>query len=112
MARVFEIQLIMKNIRHSLFAVTLLFPGVLSAHDGTEPAGHFSQVVTEPDTKTWTGDGDYKFSTTPDWGAPPTGKAPGPTHGGVVRDKAGNVYVGTDTKGILIFDGSGKYQKS
>lgn len=97
--------------RTSFLAVSLCLAGPLFAHDGTEPhAG--TPVVTEPETKAWTGDGDYKFETSPGWGAPPKGQAPGSTHGGIARDKAGNVYVCTNTKGILVFNPEGTFQKS
>ncbi len=37
----------------------------------------------------------------------------GPSHGGLVIDKAGNIYVTTDTpRGILVFSPEGKFQRS
>src|SRR6516162_1675611 len=43
----------------------------------------------------------------------PGGKQLGPCHGGVVIDKAGNIYVTTDTeRGIIVFSPEGKYLKS
>jgi DNA-binding beta-propeller fold protein YncE len=45
--------------------------------------------------------------------AKPGGHQLGPCHGGVVIDRAGNVYVTTDTKrGIVVFSPNGKYQRS
>ncbi|HEX2750955.1 MAG TPA: hypothetical protein VHM91_23310 [Verrucomicrobiales bacterium] len=100
------------TLRLPIFAFSLSLAGILSAHDGTDSIHNDSFVATSPDEKAWTGDGDYKFATTPDWGAPPKGQAPGSTHGGVVRDKAGNVYVSTNTKGILIYTAEGAFQKA
>ncbi len=45
--------------------------------------------------------------------AMPGGEAQGACHGGVVIDKAGNIYVTTDTaRGILVFSADGKFQKA
>ena len=54
------------------------------------------------------GCGIMTFDTVPGWGLRPDGtSALGPTHGGVVIDKAGNVYVSAN-KGVVVFDESGK----
>src|SRR2546421_5424937 len=43
----------------------------------------------------------------------PGGKALGPCHGGVVIDKAGNIYVTTDTeRGIVVFSPEGKFMRA
>src|SRR3954471_8423686 len=43
----------------------------------------------------------------------PGGKALGPCHGGVVIDKAGNIYVTTDTpRGIVVFSSEGKFLRA
>src|SRR5688572_30210996 len=43
----------------------------------------------------------------------PDTKPLGPCHGGVVLDKAGNVYVTTDTKrGIVVYSSAGKYVRA
>ena len=43
----------------------------------------------------------------------PGGQPQGACHGGVVIDKAGNVYVTTDTaRGILVFSADGKFQRA
>lgn len=55
-----------------------------------------------------TGQGIMTFDTVPGWGLLPSGKsALGPTHGGVVIDKAGNIYTSAN-KGIVVFDPAGK----
>lgn len=101
------------TLRPILFAASLSFISVLAAHDGTDTPHDFTPVVTTPETKAFTSDGDFKFETDPGWGVLPNGENPGPTHGGVARDKAGNVYVSTDTaKGILVFNAEGTFQKS
>jgi peptidylamidoglycolate lyase len=45
--------------------------------------------------------------------AQPDNQLLGPTHGGAAIDRAGNVYVSTDTpRGILVFSGEGKYLRN
>ena len=80
----------------------------LFAHpaEHTEPGEAPSQVMV-------TGNGLYRFQTTPEWGELPEGKNLGPTHGGVAVDSAGNVYTSTDAEhGICKFDAEGTFVKS
>jgi hypothetical protein len=53
------------------------------------------------------------FSSVPNhFPAQPDSKLLGPTHGGAAIDRAGNVYVSTDTpRGILVFGPDGKYKR-
>ncbi len=54
------------------------------------------------------GDGIMTFDTVPGWGLRPDGhSALGPTHGGVVIDKAGNIYTSAN-KGVVVFSPDGK----
>ena len=54
------------------------------------------------------GCGEMTFDTVPGWGLRPDGKsALGPTHGGVVVDKSGNIYVSAN-KGVVVFSPDGK----
>ena len=54
------------------------------------------------------GSGLMTFDTVPGWGLRPDGtSALGPTHGGVVVDKAGNVYTSAN-KGVVVFSPDGK----
>ena len=58
------------------------------------------------------GTGLMTFDTVPGWGLRPDGSsALGPTHGGVVVDKAGNIYVSAD-KGVVVFSPDGKVVQS
>lgn len=58
--------------------------------------------------------GTTKFEVVPNYfPAQLESKAFGPCHGGVAVDRAGNIYVSTDTdRGILVFGPDGKYVKS
>jgi hypothetical protein len=55
-----------------------------------------------------------KYKVVPDFfEANPGGKPLGPCHGGAVIDKAGNIYITTDTpRGILVFSPDGKFIRS
>src|SRR5215212_2562007 len=58
--------------------------------------------------------GEVKFTVAPGYfPAQPDSKLLGPTHGGAAVDRAGNVYVSTDTdRGILVFGPDGKYLRN
>src|SRR5437867_3643830 len=57
---------------------------------------------------------ELKYSVVPNFfEEKPDGKQLGPCHGGVVIDKAGNIYVTTDTdRGIVVFSPAGKFLRA
>src|SRR6185295_13101601 len=57
---------------------------------------------------------EVKYSITPDFFEQTPGNKPlGPCHGGVVIDKAGNIYVTTDTeRGVVVFSSAGKFLRA
>jgi hypothetical protein len=57
---------------------------------------------------------EFKYSIEPNFFEQnPDNKPLGPCHGGVVLDKAGNIYVTTDTeRGILVFSPKGKFVRA
>jgi hypothetical protein len=60
-----------------------------------------------------TGNGDWTYDVVPHWGQLPEGKQFGGTHGAISSDKAGNVYVSTQSEtGILVYDPSGHLLKT
>ncbi|PYJ03167.1 MAG: hypothetical protein DME25_13100, partial [Verrucomicrobia bacterium] len=58
--------------------------------------------------------GELKYSIAPNFFEQnPDGKALGPCHGGAVIDRAGNIYVTTDTeRGIVVFSSEGKFLRA
>ncbi len=58
--------------------------------------------------------GELKYSIAPNFFEQnPGGQSLGPCHGGVIIDKAGNIYVTTDTdRGIVVFSSSGKFLRA
>ena len=57
---------------------------------------------------------ELKFTYVPDhFETTPGGQPIGACHGGAAIDKAGNIYVTTDTeRGILVYNSAGKFQKA
>lgn len=58
--------------------------------------------------------GDLKYSVVPNFfEEKPGGQPIGPCHGGAVVDKAGNIYITTDTeRGILVYSPKGKFLRA
>ena len=60
-----------------------------------------------------TGNGEWTYRVVSNWGQLPDGKAFGGTHGGIATDKAGLLYVSTQsTTGVLVYDRTGKLLKT
>jgi hypothetical protein len=56
-----------------------------------------------------TGNGEWTYRVVPDWGALPMGTTFGGTHGGIAQDKAGHIYVSTQSHtGVLVYDSDGR----
>jgi hypothetical protein len=56
-----------------------------------------------------TGNGEWSYEVVPGWGALPTATVFGGTHGAIAEDKAGNIYVSTQsTTGILVYSPDGR----
>ncbi len=77
-----------------------------SSHHETPDSGIFMTVVN-------TGQGAYRYQTVPGFGKIPDGSKLGPTHGGVVVDNQGLIYVSTDgPKSICVFKPNGTFVKA
>jgi hypothetical protein len=56
-----------------------------------------------------TGNGEWTYDVVSQWGQLPPGKSFGGTHGGIATDKAGLLYVSTQSEtGVLVYDRDGK----
>src|SRR6188768_1768567 len=91
-----------------------LFLAALIAHADEVPGGH---PAPRDDTKdaaaVVTGSGAHTFKTVPQWGNVPDKLKIGPTHGGIVVDKAGLIYVSSDSaQGIYVFNPDGTLAKN
>ena len=104
----------MKNVLVT-FSIMLASSPFLSAHEGG-PAGN----VIPPDTASVTqnvkmGAGTHQYESVAGWCQMPTdnGGIIGATHGGIVIDKAGLIYISTDTdRSIMVYSPEGKYLRS
>lgn len=56
-----------------------------------------------------TGNGEWTYAVVSDWGVLPTGTTFGGTHGAIAQDKAGNIYVSTQSNtGVLVYSSDGR----
>ena len=56
-----------------------------------------------------TGNGEWTYRVAPHWGELPAGETFGGTHGGIATDKAGLLYVSTQSAtGVLVYDREGR----
>ena len=60
-----------------------------------------------------TGNGEWTYQVVPGWGQLPAAKSFGGTHGGIATDKAGHVYVSTQSEtGVLVYSPDGVLLKT
>ena len=56
-----------------------------------------------------TGNGEWTYAVVSGWGALPAGTTFGGTHGAIAQDKAGNIYVSTQSStGVLVYNSDGR----
>lgn len=99
----------MKSLLVSILALLALLPAA-RADEGPhpEPRDDLKDVAALT-----TGSGEFVFKTVPGWGEIPDKLSIGPTHGGVVIDQAGLIYVSSDSaKGIFVFQPDGKLART
>jgi len=75
--------------------------------------GAFAEAPVEKSTlspvQLRTGNGEWTYRVVSHWGELPPGKAFGGTHGGIATDKAGLLYVSTQSAtGVLVYDRDGR----
>ena len=59
-----------------------------------------------------TGNGEWTYAVVSGWGALPAGTTFGGTHGAIAQDKAGNIYVSTQSDtGVLVYNSDGRLLK-
>jgi hypothetical protein len=69
------------------------------------------RVLNSPQLQT--GNGEWTYQVVSGWGSLPEGKMFGGTHGGIATDKAGLLYVSTQSStGVLVYDRNGKLLKT
>jgi peptidylamidoglycolate lyase len=76
-------------------------------------AGAAITLEPTPASKIQTGNGEWTYETIPAWGHLPAGKTFGGTHGAIATDKAGHVYISTQSEtGILVYSPDGTLLKT
>ena len=86
-------------------ALATLAPPFSIAEPVVQPGSAHPELIT--------GNGEWTCTVSPGWGQLPAGTAFGGTHGGIATDKAGNVYVSTQSEtGILVFSSGGTLLKT
>lgn len=70
-------------------------------------------VESSPAPRIVTGNGEWTYEIVPEWGKLPPGTQFGGTHGAIATDKAGRLYVSTQSEtGVLVYDAEGKLLKT
>lgn len=85
------------------------------AAGAADAAPHAAEAAAEPASPGGPvlGQGELAFEWLPGWFQLPEGMSLGNTHGGIAFDRAGQVYVNTDTeRAILVFGPDGGYRRS
>src|ERR1041385_1144138 len=60
-----------------------------------------------------TGNGEWTYKVVQGWGSLPSGTTFGGTHGAIAQDKAGQIYVSTQsTTGVLVYNNDGRLIKT
>jgi len=84
------------------------FASVAVAHPDDQPASTVRKVAAAPIPAGPLGSGAWRFQVETGWAKIPSPATLSPTHGGVVVDRAGLIYVSTDgPSGILVFSPDG-----
>jgi hypothetical protein len=66
------------------------------------------EVCKQSNLDLTTGNGEWRYRVVEGWGKPPAGTTFGGTHGGIAQDKAGHIYVSTQSEtGVLVYNPDG-----
>jgi hypothetical protein len=72
-----------------------------------------TEVMEQSNSDLVTGNGEWTYRVVHEWGKPPAGTTFGGTHGGIAQDKAGNIYVSTQSDtGVLVYNPGGMLLKT
>lgn len=93
----------MTNMHRRTFLAGAGIAALASGHSVSAPSQFSSSTPIQ-----LTGNGEWTYAVVPGWGALPAGTTFGGTHGAIAQDKAGNIYVSTQSDtGILVYDSDG-----
>lgn len=95
------------NRRGFCTAVTASAFGMLTIPGASASVATDEKHLDPPQFRT--GNGEWTYDVVHDWGILPAGMKFGGTHGGISSDRAGNIYVSTQSEtGVLVYDKDGK----
>jgi hypothetical protein len=90
--------------------------GIAAVGSLLRPTAHADAASEEPTLNSLqlqTGNGEWTYRVVSNWGQLPAGETFGGTHGGIATDKAGLLYVSTQSKtGVMVYDRDGKLLKT
>jgi hypothetical protein len=76
---------------------------------GSETMAQAASAPCGTETEGRTGNGEWTYRVVPEWGKLPAGRSFGGTHGGIATDKAGQVYISTQSEtGVLVYSPEGR----
>jgi hypothetical protein len=93
----------MTSMHRRTFLATAGMTAFASAHAFSIPSDRSSPP------RQLTGNGEWTYAVVSNWGALPAGTRFGGTHGAIAQDKAGNIYVSTQSEtGVLVYNSHGR----
>lgn len=99
------------NLKKTLFCTLTALSLPLLAHEGDVP--HSTKATAAITVPVQTGQGDMSYTTVPGWGKVPGSDYIGSTHGGIVADQQGLIYVSTNgSQTLCVFKQDGTFVKS
>jgi hypothetical protein len=80
----------------------------LASLAGSEAMAQAASAPCGTQIEARTGNGEWTYRVVPEWGKLPAGMSFGGTHGGIAADKAGQVYISTQSEtGVLVYSPQG-----
>jgi hypothetical protein len=87
--------------------------GIAAVASFLGPSANAGEERPLDSTQVKTGNGEWTYNVVPHWGQLPQGEQFGGTHGGIATDKAGLLYVSTQSvTGVLVYGRDGKLLKT
>jgi hypothetical protein len=97
------------NLNRRVFSSATAVSALIAFAGGTSTLRAESREESTGGSQLRTGNGEWTYDVVPHWGQLPEGKQFGGTHGAINSDKAGNLYVSTQSEtGVLVYDPNGR----
>ena len=97
------------NVNRRVFSTAAAVSALVAFAGGTPTLRAEGREENTGGSQLRTGNGEWTYDVVPHWGQLPEGKRFGGTHGAINSDKAGNLYVSTQSEtGVLVYDPNGR----